>query len=47
MARIVVGMIIGGFVSVAFWFPMGIMYAVQATEPTVLMKIMSVLKGVF
>lgn len=43
--KMFIGSIIGLFVGIIIWFPYGIYYTVQATEPTTLMKIISTIKG--
>ncbi len=43
--KMFVGIVIGIVIGFMIWFPYGIMYAVEATEPTLLMKITSVVKG--
>lgn len=43
--RMFLGGIIGLLLGVIVWFPFGIYYTVQATEPTTLMKIISTVKG--
>jgi hypothetical protein len=44
--RIFMGTIIGFFIGAMVWFPYGIMYAVQASNTSTLVKVISVLKGV-
>jgi hypothetical protein len=46
MVRIIVGSVIGFFVGAMVWFPYGIMYAVQSSDTSTLVKVISVLKGV-
>lgn len=44
--RIFVGSIIGFFIGAMVWFPYGIMYAVQASNTSTLVKVIAILKGV-
>jgi hypothetical protein len=44
--KIFFGTIIGFFIGAMVWFPYGIMYAVQASNTSTLVKVISVLKGV-